>query len=40
MTVLFDAKISTVLVLGFLDEIVSTGIVREVTVWNNEKYFC
>ena len=40
MIVLFDAKVSTVLVLGFIDEMVSTGIVREATVWNNETYFC
>ena len=41
MTVLYTTKVSTFLVLGCLDEMISTGSVRDATVWNNEKYlFC
>ena len=41
MTVLYAAKVSTLLVLGCLGEMISIGIVRDATVWNNEKYlFC
>ena len=38
MTVSYAAKVYTVVVLGFLGKIIFTGIVREATVWNNEKY--
>ena len=39
--VLYATKVSTLLVLGCLGEMISTSILRDATVQNNEKYlFC
>lgn len=39
MTVLYAAKVSTLFLLGFIGNMISTGMLQEATVWNNETCF-